>query len=172
MIPLDKDNDGAPTSAHIAGEIEAALALVRDEVQQREAMGMPRPGEWDAAQCDAAYRCGYGAFERGDYVQAIECFAPLLSACPMHADYAVALALSLERHGEPKAALPLLMAAALLDQDAPGPMYRVGECLLALDYRDAACQAMKETLDRCGREPRYEKVRNAARSIMAQAALR
>lgn len=74
-----------------------ALAVVRDAQKQQAAMGMPSPGAWDAMQCDAAYRCGYGAYERGDYAQAIECFAPLLSACPLQADYAVALALSVQR---------------------------------------------------------------------------
>ncbi|AJC21081.1 hypothetical protein [Pandoraea pulmonicola] len=171
MTSFDTCHDVEPTSQHIAGQIEAALALVRDGERQREAMGMPRPGEWDAGQCDTAYRCGYGAFERGDYVQAIECFAPLLSACPMHGDYAVALALALQRHGEPRAALPLFMAAALLDRDAPGPMYRVGECLLVLDHPEAAYRAMKETLHRCAGEPKYANVRNAARKMMARAAL-
>lgn len=152
----------------MAGKIDAALAVVRNAEQQREAIDLPRPGAWDAAQCDAAYRCGYGAFERGDFVQAIECFAPLLSACPLDADYAVALALSMQRHGEPKAALPLFMAAALLDEEAPGPMYRVAECLIELRQFDGAYQAVRETMGRCGGEPKYANVRNAALRLMAK----
>ncbi|MDM8355905.1 hypothetical protein [Pandoraea communis] len=155
-----------PSSQDIANEIDVALAAVRDAHKQREAMGMPRPGAWDATQCDAAYRCGYGAFERGDYAQAIECFAPLLSACPLEADYAVALALSVQRHGEPKAALPLFMAAALMDEEAPGPMYRVGECLIELQHFEAAHRAMKETLNRCAGQPKYANVGNAARKLL------
>ncbi|BET13303.1 hypothetical protein [Pandoraea sputorum] len=152
----------------MAGKIDAALAVVRNAEQQREAIDLPRPGAWDAAQCDAVYRCGYGAFERGDFVQAIECFAPLLSACPLDADYAVALALSMQRHGEPKAALPLFMAAALLDEEAPGPMYRVAECLIELRQFDGAYQAVRETMGRCGGEPKYANVRNAALKLMAK----
>ncbi|WP_150689428.1 hypothetical protein [Pandoraea communis] len=157
-----------PSSQDIADEIDVALAAVRDAEKQREAMGMPRPGAWDAMQCDTAYRCGYGAFERGDYAQAIECFAPLLSACPLDADYAVALALSVQRHGEPRAALPLFMAAALMDEEAPGPMYRVGECLIELQHFEAAYRAMKETLHRCAGQPKYVNVGNAARRMMAR----
>lgn len=158
--------DKTPSSQDIANEIDVALAAVRDAHKQREAMGMPCPGAWDAMQCDAAYRCGYGAFERGDYAQAIECFAPLLSACPLEADYAVALALSVLRHGEPKAALPLFMAAALMDEEAPGPMYRVGECLIELQHFEAAHRAMKETLNRCAGQPKYADVGNAARKLL------
>ncbi|WP_157112223.1 hypothetical protein [Pandoraea faecigallinarum] len=157
-----------PSSASVAKEIEVALGLLREAYAQREALGMPRPGAWDASQCDAAYRCGYGAFERGDFLHAIECFAPLLSACPLEADYAVALALSMQRHGEPKAALPLFMAAALMDEQAPGPMYRVGECLVELGQFDAACRAMKETLHRCDGAPGYAHVRDAALRTMAR----
>ncbi|ANJ87060.1 hypothetical protein [Pandoraea oxalativorans] len=157
----------APSSTSMAGKIEAALAAVRDAEAQREAMDLPRPGTWDTAQCDAVYRCGYGAFERGDFAHAIECFAPLLSACPLEADYAVALALSMQRQGEPEAALPLFMAAALLDQDAPGPMYRVGECLIELRQLDGACQAMRQTLMRCAGEPKYANVGNAALKLLA-----
>ncbi len=157
-----------PSSQHIAKEIDVALAVVRDAQKQQAAMGMPSPGAWDATQCDAAYRCGYGAYERGDYAQAIECFAPLLSACPLQADYAVALALSVQRLGEPKAALSLFMAAALLDEASPGPMYRVGECLIELRQFDAAYRAMKETLHRCAGRPQYANVGNAARRMMAR----
>ncbi|VVE65546.1 hypothetical protein PCA31118_02048 [Pandoraea captiosa] len=157
-----------PSSAFVAGEIKAALKLLDDAGKQREALGMPLPGAWDASQCDAVYRCGYGAFERGDFAQAIECFAPLLSACPLVADYAVALALSMQRHGAPKAALPLFMAAALMDEQAPGPMYRVGECLVELRQFDAAGRAMKETLHRCAAQPKYAIVRNAALRMMAR----
>ncbi|VVE86146.1 hypothetical protein [Pandoraea bronchicola] len=168
MSAFDIPQGKMPSSQHIANEIDVALAAVRDADKQREAMGMPCPGEWDAMQCDAAYRCGFGAFERGDYAQAIECFAPLLSACPLEADYAVALALSVQRHGEPKAALPLFMAAALMDEAAPGPMYRVGECLIELQHFEAAYRAMKETLHRCAGQPKYANVGNAARRMMAR----
>ncbi|WP_246179499.1 tetratricopeptide repeat protein [Pandoraea aquatica] len=165
---FDDPSGHALSSTSVAGKIDEALAAVRDAEAQREAMDLPRPGEWDAAQCDAVYRCGYGAFERGDFVQAIECFAPLLSACPLEADYAVALALSMQRQGEPEAALPLFMAAALMDQDAPGPMYRVGECLIELRQFDAASQALKQTMARCGGEPRYANVRNVALKLIAK----
>lgn len=171
MTTFEMPKDKMPSSQHIANEIDVALAMVRDADKQREAMDMPCPGSWDAMQCDAVYRCGYGAFERGDYVQAIECFAPLLSACPHEADYAVALALSVQRHGEPKAALPLFMAAALMDEEAPGPMYRVGECLIELQHFEAAYRAMKETLHRCAGQPKYTDVRNAARKLMAKVSL-
>ncbi|EON14745.1 hypothetical protein [Pandoraea sp. SD6-2] len=168
MSPFEIPQGKMPSSQDIADEIDVALAAVRDAEKQREAMGMPRPGAWDAMQCDTAYRCGYGAFERGDYAQAIECFAPLLSACPLDADYAVALALSVQRHGEPRAALPLFMAAALMDEEAPGPMYRVGECLIELQHFEAAYRAMKETLHRCAGQPKYVNVGNAARRMMAR----
>ncbi|VVD63334.1 CesD/SycD/LcrH family type III secretion system chaperone [Pandoraea communis] len=168
MSPFEIPQSKMPSSQDIADEIDVALAAVRDAEKQREAMGMPRPGAWDAMQCDTAYRCGYGAFERGDYAQAIECFAPLLSACPLDADYAVALALSVQRHGEPRAALPLFMAAALMDEEAPGPMYRVGECLIELQHFEAAYRAMKETLHRCAGQPKYVNVGNAARRMMAR----
>ena len=168
MTMSDDSLGHASSSTSMAGKIDAALAVVRNAEQQREAIDLPRPGAWDAAQCDAVYRCGYGAFERGDFVQAIECFAPLLSACPLDADYAVALALSMQRHGEPKAALPLFMAAALLDEEAPGPMYRVAECLIELRQFDGAYQAMRETMARCGGEPKYANVRNAALRLMAK----
>ncbi|VVE00459.1 CesD/SycD/LcrH family type III secretion system chaperone [Pandoraea horticolens] len=168
MSPFEIPQGKMPSSQDIANEIDVALAAVRDAEKQREAMGMPRPGAWDAMQCDTAYRCGYGAFERGDYAQAIECFAPLLSACPLEADYAVALALSVQRHGEPRAALPLFMAAALMDEEAPGPMYRVGECLIELQHFEAAHRAMKETLHRCAGQPKYVNVGNAARRMMAR----
>ncbi len=170
MSLLEIPQDKMPSSQDIANEIDMALAAVRDAEKQREAMGMPCPGAWDAVQCDAAYRCGYGAFERGDYAQAIECFAPLLSACPLEADYAVALALSVQRHGEPKVALPLFMAAALMDEESPGPMYRVGECLIELQHFEAAYRAMKETLHRCAGQPKYANVGNAARRMMARVA--
>lgn len=168
MTMSDESLGHASSSTSMAGKIDAALAMVRNAEQQREAIDLPRPGAWDAAQCDAVYRCGYGAFERGDFVQAIECFAPLLSACPLDADYAVALALSMQRHGEPKAALPLFMAAALLDEEAPGPMYRVAECLIELRQFDGAYQAVRETMGRCGGEPKYANVRNAALKLMAK----
>ncbi|VVD60234.1 CesD/SycD/LcrH family type III secretion system chaperone [Pandoraea communis] len=168
MSPFEIPQGKMPSSQDIANEIDVALSAVRDAEKQREAMGMPRPGAWDAMQCDTAYRCGYGAFERGDYAQAIECFAPLLSACPLDADYAVALALSVQRHGEPRAALPLFMAAALMDEEAPGPMYRVGECLIELRHFEAAYRAMKETLHRCAGQPKYVNVGNAARRMMAR----
>lgn len=168
MTMSDDSLGHASSSTSMAGKIDAALAVVRNAEQQREAIDLPRPGAWDAAQCDAVYRCGYGAFERGDFVQAIECFAPLLSACPLDADYAVALALSMQRHGEPKAALPLFMAAALLDEEAPGPMYRVAECLIELRQFDGAYQAVRETMGRCGGEPKYANVRNAALKLMAK----
>ncbi|MCI3204246.1 hypothetical protein DBA20_04650 [Pandoraea capi] len=158
----------APSSTSVAREIDVALGLLGDARSLHDAMDMPRPGAWDASQCDAAYRCGYGAFERGDFAHAIECFAPLLSACPLTADYAVALALSVQRYGEPKVALPLFMAAALMDEDAPGPMYRVGECLVELRQFDAARRAMKEALHRCDGQPKYVGVRNAALQMMAR----
>lgn len=156
------------SSKHVAITIDSALNLVRDAGKKSEALGLPQPGEWDATQCDTAYRRGYSAFERGDYAQAIECFAPLLSACPLEADYAVALALSVQRHGEPEVALPLFMAAALMDEEAPGPMYRVGECLIELQHFEAAYRAMKETLHRCAGQPKYVNVGNAARRMMAR----
>ncbi|VVD60277.1 CesD/SycD/LcrH family type III secretion system chaperone [Pandoraea communis] len=161
-----------PSSKDIAITIDSALDLVRDTGKKYEALGLPQPGEWDATQCDTAYRRGYGAFERGDYAQAIECFAPLLSACPLEADYAVALALSVQRHGKPEVALSLFMAAALMDEEAPGPTYRIGECLIELQHFEAAYRAMKETLHRCAGQPKYADVGNAARKLMVKVSSR
>ncbi|VVE28236.1 hypothetical protein [Pandoraea anhela] len=168
MIGGEMSWAGAPSSTSVANDIDAVLRVLSEAETRRDALGMPCPGAWDARQCDAVYRCGYGAFERGDFVHAIECFAPLLSACPLEADYAVALALSVQRHGKPKVALPLFMAAALMDVHAPGPMYRVGECLAELGQFDAARRAMNETLHRCDGQPKFAGVRSAALRTMAR----
>ncbi|MFJ2992523.1 hypothetical protein [Pandoraea sp. NPDC087047] len=156
-----------PSTDAVAQKIEVTLAMLRDAETQRVAMGMPRPGEWDAMQCDSAYRSGYNAFERGDYAQAIDDFAPLLCACPHHPDYAMALALSAHRRGEAKAALSLFLAAALMDETAPGPMYRVGKCLIELGHFNEANQAMRETVQRCAGQPQYAAMMEAARRSMA-----
>lgn len=169
MTSFEIPADTTPPSRHVASDIAAIRDAVRDAQARCAAMDLPSPGTWDAARCDAAYRRGYGAFERGDYAQAIECFAPLLSACPHQADYAVALALCAQRLGEPRAALPLFMAAALIDREAPGPMYRVGECLFELAYYAAAGSAMCETMRRCAGQPGFAAVRRAAQRVMAMA---
>ena len=160
-----------PLCDDVAKKVDTMLAALCDVQAQCQALGMPSPGEWDAVQCDNAYRSGYHAFERGDYAQAIDYFAPLLCACPQHADYAMALALSAHRRGETKAALPLFMAAALMDDTAPGPMYRVGECLIELGHLDEAGRAMRETLQRCAGQPEYAAVMDAARRSMSLAGL-
>ncbi len=159
-----------PTSRSIASQIEIALETIREgdsSVSAVPEMALPQPGEWDAAQCDAVYRCGYGAFERGDFIHAIECFAPLLSACPLEPDYAVALGLALCRADEAEAALPLLIAAAMMDETAPGPMYRVGECLLRLHCWGPAVRALKETLLRCDGQPRHAPVASTAQKHLS-----
>ncbi|WP_353193469.1 hypothetical protein [Pandoraea pnomenusa] len=154
---------------YVGHDIGAVLEVIRSTAAQLEAMNLPPPGAWDAAQCDAAYRRGYDAFDRGDYLQAVECFAPLLSACPHVAGYAEALALCAQHLGELEAALPLFMAAALIDQTSPEPMYRVGRCLYSLASFDAACQAMHETVLRCGTQGKYADVKSAARHLMEKA---
>lgn len=163
MTESDFEGQIGPTSNHIASQIEVALETIRDGEPSVASSELPRPGEWDAAQCDAVYRCGYGAFERGDFVHAIECFAPLLSACPLEPDYAVALGLALCRAGEAEVALPLFIAAAMMDETAPGPMYRVGECLLRLSCWQPAIHALKETLVRCDGQPQHARVASTAR---------
>ncbi|MGC7404223.1 hypothetical protein ACPWR0_21820 [Pandoraea pneumonica] len=162
MTAFDFESQLGPTSRSLASQIDAALEAVREGEPQEVDADLPRPGEWDAAQCDAVYRCGYGAFERGDFLHAIECFAPLLSACPMAPDYAVALGLALCRAGEAEVALPIFIAAAMMDETAPGPMYRVGECLLRLSCWGPAIHALKETLVRCDDQPQHARVASTA----------
>lgn len=152
-----------PTSTSIASQIEIALETIRDGESPLADLPLPKPGEWDAAQCDAVYRSGYDAFERGDFAHAIECFAPLLASCPRDPDYAAALGQALCRVGKAEIALPLFIAAAIMDETAPGPMYHVGECLLRLSCWEPAIRALKETLVRCDGQPQHAQIANKTR---------
>lgn len=121
-----------------------------------------------AEKIEALYASGYEAYLAQDYLNAKMYFALITLHQPLDYRYPMALASALQHEGDYLDSLNFFLYAALLHTNDPGLLYRIGECLVALQEYDAAQETLDTALALCRHSQAYPEIAKQAHVLLQE----
>lgn len=128
--------------------LHACQQLLDEEARQACHNGI------DPEQLEQLFVRGMHAYQDGQYHAALPDFATVALYRPLNPRHYMALASSLQQLTLYRDALTFYAYALMLRPDDPGPMFRMGECLLMLDDLNNARELLQGSLILCESDSR------------------
>ncbi|GGY23138.1 SycD/LcrH family type III secretion system chaperone [Paludibacterium paludis] len=107
------------------------------------------------ADLEEIYSRGFQAYMVCDFEKAALDFASATLLQPYDRRFHMGFASSLQQLGHHQDALQFFLHATHLQSDDPGAVFRIGECLIALENPEEAIEAFEVTLELCAADDRH-----------------
>jgi len=148
---------------------EAALASFQALLEGKETMA--EMAGFSETEVEEIYALGYDAWQQGKLDEAAEMFSFAALLQPLDPRFTFAFGCAIQQRGDHLQALALFMQAVQIKPTNPFISFHMAECLLALQERDAAADALQTVIKLCyaqvNDDPRYQPLREQAEVMLA-----
>ncbi|MFM5540423.1 CesD/SycD/LcrH family type III secretion system chaperone [Aeromonas veronii] len=121
-------------------------------------------------ELERLYARGYQALNNGKNEEATEIFAFLAMQQPLDRRFTFAFACTLKEQGEFRHALTLFTQTMAMQANEPFAIFHIAECLLGLEEREAARDALDAVITLCyaqaDLDPNYDLLRSRAEDLL------
>lgn len=115
----------------------------------------------------AVYALGHSHYSQERYLDAARLFGFLVMHSPMERRYMSALASALQMLGHYRDAIQYHSMASIMDIEDPLPTFHTAECLMALEMRQEAREALALVLAQCNK-PQWQELQRRSQMLLAR----
>jgi type III secretion system low calcium response chaperone LcrH/SycD len=147
-----------------AAQIKETLTMIFEALKRgvmpKKALGMSEE------TIEALYTQAYNLYNQGKYNDAAYIFIVLMMLDPTVPKHVLGCAACLHRMGKYEKAAQLYILCSTLDAPNPLPYFHAADCYIKLKALPIADMCLKNTLERCGKNPEHALIRERAELML------